>query len=481
MHAVILCHNHAALPPALLEKRPLALMPVGERPLLQHMVESLVRGGITAVTLVVAEGSHAVSSHFGGGLRWGVPIALALERGFTGIGESLSRLVPGLPERTLVCSRLVLTDLDIAGCLAAETTRDAPRLLADASGAPTDLLLLGPADVATLPPGLRSARDLAGASHIRLEKASSGHVLAVDDLASYFEANRRWVRGETPFGDADASAPRLGRRCRVDQSARLSPPVAVGPHASIGADCQIGPETVIGEAVIVDTGAQVEKSVVWPGTYIGPDLTVRESIVAEDLVVSPAGTVLAVPDPFLLGSGAHHGIQDMLSGGMQKILAGLGLVLASPVLLPAWLVSLQLPGVFVTHRLTGQFVPTDLRGGKALKPVCYRTLTVGPPAVRHLPALWDVLRGDVRLVGVEALPEEEAEALRGTWQDLRFSRPPGLIHPWHALGIDAPTEEEKRVMENVYAHTWSLKEDCKILVQSLRALLPRPSRRRHRH
>lgn len=477
MHAVVLCHNHAALPPALLEKRPLAMMPVGDKPLLQRLVETLVRSGVTAVTLVVAEGGFDVASHFGVGLRWGVPITIALERGFAGVGESLSRLVSGLPEQVLVCTRLLLTDRDIGVALGAEAGKDGPRVLVDDSGAPTDLLLLGAKDIAILPSGLGSARALAGMPPVRLGNVASGHVLAVDDLPSYFEANTRWLRSDTaPDGDT-ASAPRLGRRCRVDRAASLSPPVAIGPNASIGAGCQIGPDTVIGDSVIVDDGAQVTRSVVWPGAYIGPDLTIHDAIVADNLIVTRAGTVLAVPDPFLLGSGAPREIQDMLSGLLQKILAGLGLVLASPLLLAAWLLSLFRPGVFVTNHRTGQLAPTDLRGGKTPRPVRYRTLAIGAPVVRHLPALWDVVRGELRLVGVEALEAKEAEALLGSWQDLRFSRPPGLLHPWHALGIADPTEEEKRVMENYYARTWSLKEDCGLLLRSVRGLFPAKDRR----
>lgn len=476
MHAVVLCHNHAALPAALLEKRPLAMMPVGEMPLLQRLVETLVRGGITSVTLIVAEGGFDVSSHFGAGLRWGVPITIALERGFTGVGESLARLGPGLPDRLLVCTRLLVTDIDIAGALTADTPPNGARVIADAAGAPTDLLRLGAGDITSLPPGLRSARDMPSAATDQVIRAVCGQSLAVDDLPSYFEANRRWVRGEAPLGEAAAATPRLGRRCRVDRAASLSPPVAIGANASIGAHCQIGPDTVIGESVIVDSGAQITGSVVWPGAYIGPDLTIRDAIVADNLVVSRTATVLAVPDPFLLGSGAPREMQDLLSGVMQKILAGLGLVLASPLLLAAWMFSLLRPGVFVTHRLTGQFVPTDLRGGRIPRPVRYRTLAVGSPVLRHLPALWDVVRGELRLVGVEALEADEAKALVGSWQDLRFSRPPGLIHPWHALGIRDASEDEKRVMENYYARTWSFKEDCTLLTQSLRRLFQAAAR-----
>ena len=448
MHAVVFCHNHAALLPALSEKRPLAMMPVGDRPLLQRLVETLVRGGVASVTLVVADGGYDVASHFGVGLRWGVPINIALERGFSGIRESLSRLAPGLPGKVLVCARLLLTDIDIAGGLAALAGLDGPALFADGAGEPTDLLLLAPGDVAALPPGARQGRELAGAPGVRLAEAAPGQCLVVDDLPAYFEANRRWVRGEAPLADPGAPPIRLGRRCRVDPSAELVPAAAIGPNANIGPGCQIGPDTVIGDSVIVDSGSQVVASVVWPGAYIGPELTVRDAIVADNLVVTREGTVLAVPDPFLLGAGAPRELQDMVSGFLQKALAGAGLVLASPLLLAAWLASLARPGLFVANRRTGQLVSTDLRGGKAPRPVRYRTLAVGNPALRHLPALWDVLRGELRLVGVEPLEAAEAEALVGTWQDLRFSRPPGLIHPWHAMGMAEAGEEEKRVMEN---------------------------------
>ena len=441
MHAVVFCHNHAPLPQALTDKSPLAMMPVGDVPLLQRLVESLVRGGVASVTLVVAEGGYDVSRHFGAGVRWGVPVDVALERAFVSVAETLGRLSSRLPERYLACARLVVTDIDARLIVDAVLTPGQVVVALDAQGAPTDLLLLDAAGLAALPHGLTRGTDLIPGVATCRALPTAGLALAVDDLPSYFEANMRWVRGEAPLaGPADAT--RLGRRCRVDRAAALTAPASIGQGTSIGAGCRIGPDAIIGESVIVDDGAEVVEAVVWPGAYIGRDITVHRAIVAENLYISPQGTLLVVPDAFILGGAARSGGQDWLSGLLQQMLAALGLAAASPILVLAWLVSTIRPGVFVKLRKTGQLAPTDLQGGKTAKPVEYRILAVSNPVLRHLPALWDVVRGELRLVGVEPLDAEEAMALIGSWQDLRFSRPPGLIHPWHAMGLSQVEPDE---------------------------------------
>src|ERR1700679_2445933 len=48
-----------------------SLLPLGDRPALQHIVESLVTQGITSIELIVDHGPERVEALLGNGDRWG--------------------------------------------------------------------------------------------------------------------------------------------------------------------------------------------------------------------------------------------------------------------------------------------------------------------------------------------------------------------------------------------------------------------------
>lgn len=86
--------------------------------------------------------------------------------------------------------------------------------------------------------------------------------------------------------------------------------------------------------------------------------------------------------------------------------------------------------------------------------------------VDELPQLFNVLRGQMSLVGPRPLIVAEDELLTGMDRH-RLRMTPGMTGPWQLRGpLDAPLEEMAK-MDYLYASTWSVWEDLDILLATV--------------
>ena len=87
----------------------------------------------------------------------------------------------------------------------------------------------------------------------------------------------------------------------------------------------------------------------------------------------------------------------------------------------------------------------------------------------ELPQLWNVLRGEMSLVGPRPLIPEEAELVDGYYAE-RMRMRPGITGPWQILGrSDIPFEDMVR-LDYMYVTTWTLREDLRLLLRTLGAV-----------
>ena len=94
-------------------------------------------------------------------------------------------------------------------------------------------------------------------------------------------------------------------------------------------------------------------------------------------------------------------------------------------------------------------------------------------SIDELPQLFNVLRGDMSLVGNRPLPLYEAEKLLTDRHSLRFVAPAGITGLWQVSkrgkGGDM-SEEERKELDNEYARSFSLRKDIEILLRTIPAL-----------
>jgi len=196
------------------------------------------------------------------------------------------------------------------------------------------------------------------------------------------------------------------------------------------------------------------------------------------------------------------GRQLMVKRLLDVVGAGLGLMVLSPVFaLVALAVKLESPGpAFFSQKRIG-------RGGRRFRILKFRTMVDGAERQRdellarsvysdprlfkvpddprvtrlgrwlrrtsldELPQLFNVLRGDMSLVGPRPpLPSEVA--LYEQHQYARFDAPPGMTGPWQVAGRNDITDFEAVVsLETDYIRNWSLLRDLGILFRTIPVVL----------
>ena len=200
--------------------------------------------------------------------------------------------------------------------------------------------------------------------------------------------------------------------------------------------------------------------------------------------------------------GSGHRVQYALKRLLDILLASVGLLLLSPILLGIMVaVKLSSPGsVFFSQVRLGM-------GGRRFRLYKFRTMTNGAakrvdevfhlnhangplfkakddPRVTHLgkvlrrsfmdelPQLINVIRGEMSLVGPRpCLPSEAAQM--GEHVSFRFAVPQGLTGPWQANGHHALTFDEQMRVEREYVQSWSLAMDAGILLRTIPLVLRR--------
>jgi len=184
------------------------------------------------------------------------------------------------------------------------------------------------------------------------------------------------------------------------------------------------------------------------------------------------------------------------------VVAGIGVVVCSPLLL-ALAIAVKLdsrgPAFYRQERMG--------RDGKVFRMVKFRSMVVGADKLREelaerneysgpmfkikedpritrvgtwlrrtsldeLPQLFNVLKGDMSLVGPRPLWVDEAQQCHG-WTKKRLHITPGLTGLWQVMGrSDIPFDEMVK-LDYFYVTGWSLGWDIRLLLETVPAVLGR--------
>jgi exopolysaccharide biosynthesis polyprenyl glycosylphosphotransferase len=90
----------------------------------------------------------------------------------------------------------------------------------------------------------------------------------------------------------------------------------------------------------------------------------------------------------------------------------------------------------------------------------------------ELPQFWNVIRGQMSLVGPRPLPEPEDRLIEG-WGRGRLDLTPGITGYWQVLGRNSIPFTEMVKLDYIYVTNWSLWSDVRLILRTIPVVLTR--------
>lgn len=320
MRAVVLVGGFGTRLRPLTDTVPKQMLPVVDRPMIEHVLDHLGRYGVDEAVLSLGYRPDAFTAAYPDGVCAGVRLQFAVDpvpldtAGAIGYAAASA----GIRERLLVVNGDVLTDLDVGALVDFHEDRGAEGTIAlhrvedpsafgvvptDESGrvvafvekpprdeAPTDLInagtyVLEPSVLDRIPSGRRVSIE----REVFPAMADDGTLYAMD-------GRTYWVDAGTPAQYLQAQLDLLdGRR-----DGREARPSGVSPHAAVHPQARVS-RSVVAAGAAVEAGAVVADSVVLAGTVVRAGAKVRCSILAPGAVV---GQDAIVEELSVVGDGA---------------------------------------------------------------------------------------------------------------------------------------------------------------------------------
>jgi mannose-1-phosphate guanylyltransferase len=348
MKAVVLAGGEATRLRPLTCNTPKMMVPVLNRPFLEHLVNYLKAHDIVDIVLAVGKLPRQVRDHLGDGSRLGVSIVYSTESFPMGTAGAVKNAEKFLYEPFFVFNGDIFSDIDLSAMRRAHIESRAIASLAltpvedptvygvvDTDGrgmvrrftekprredVTTNMINAGiyflepevldfiasnafsmfERDV--FPALLQQGRDI-------LSYPSSDYWIDIGTPDKYLRLNHDLLRRRAGDGHADSAGGRSLHAC-----VRIEGPALIGEACTFDGDCLIRGPAVLGDRCRVEEGAVIEGSVVWSNCRIGRGARLRNCLVASHCYIGDDSEIL---DGCVLGDEVTVGTRNKLSSGIR--------------------------------------------------------------------------------------------------------------------------------------------------------------------
>jgi hypothetical protein len=407
MNAVLICPDNREAAGFARRMKPLALLPIMGRELLDLWLEKLAGDGVKQVTLLAADRPDQIRRAIGNGGRWGLKI----------------NVIPVASEPSIEDARSLFATDPSTRVLKLDTLPALPKM-------PLWESTEGLFDVMMKKFGHAEAE-----SHLTMRRISSDMYIST--------------------------------RARIAPTAIIEGPVWIGPQVIIGPGAHIMPGTIIESAAYIDRQATVRGSWIGPKTYVGAMTEVSHSFAwGSGLENWRLGSFIEVTDDFLLASLKKQPFGGARSSWFTRLLALLIMLLSAPLALlcMAWSRLIRQRSAFSRAQV---IVPPPGMQDRYTRTVGLHTLTGHIGLFARWPQLWLVWRGDMHLVGNRPLTPAAASLLGDEFEQLWLATPAGVFSLADAANDGLDDAESSLAHAAYYSVNRSFRLNVSILLRCL--------------
>jgi len=308
----------------LTSNQPKPMVPVANRPLMEHIVEILKAQGLDQIIVTLQFLPTVIANYFGDGSGWGVEMVYVTEESPLGTAGSVKNAKPFISSTFLVVSGDALTDIDFLkavdyhrekGAAVTIVLKEVPNplefgiVITDSSGRITKFLekpgwgevfsdtintgiyiiepdILdyipddGPYDFSRelFPKLLADGFPMYGF-------VSDGYWCDIGNLEQYLAAHRDILDGKVKIkisGHKLENNIWVGDGTEIDDSAIVKGPVILGNHVKVESMTKLREYSVIGNNVVIKRDNFIHRSVIMDNSYIGPACHIRGTVVGRN-------------------------------------------------------------------------------------------------------------------------------------------------------------------------------------------------------
>lgn len=483
MRAIINTTGDAAKIAAFTERLPSAMLPILDKPMVQHVLEYLADRGLTHFDFILGDMPEKIEELFGDGSRWGVSVSYHLLRQnetptiylrtmeitdeamvVWGQGDKLPML-PNLAELTKPTVFLKNEQEWSGWCLMPWN-----RLQPHADMSPSDLALAM----------CTRADDV---DYLTAEQILSNRAYEAVLISHQLVLDKKFL-GLMISGREVEPGIWISRNVVMPSNIVLEPPVYIGENSRIGNGVHLGPHAVIGGGCVLDSKCSVKNSVIFPNSFVGEGLELQDTLIDRNLLVNARdGGAINVRDNFILGSLNTVSVGITIDRVLSQLIGIILWVLTLPVFILSWIIlfikrghnpllgmeCIRLPATDDDFEWKSYNLLTFIRKPKEIAEQDQPTKHY-PHAgrgwsalfLRVLPGLWNVAMGHCRFVGVAPRSVEEIKELPKDWRSLYLKAKGGLMNEADVRFGSKATEDEVYAAEAFYAVSAGIRHDLTI-------------------